>query len=79
MISLAITALCQETIRAGVVPSRAAVDAVLCTEFQPQLPHIGGFGGARGNDSGSDRLLHSAVIAKEIISDLGLHPIHGKG
>jgi hypothetical protein len=43
-------------------------------EFQPQLPRIGGFGGARGNDSSSDCLLHSAEIANKIISDLGLHP-----
>jgi hypothetical protein len=55
------------------------VDIVLGAEFQPQFPRIGGFGKARGNDSGIDRFLDSAVIVNENISDLGVHPIHGKG
>jgi hypothetical protein len=55
------------------------VNLVLVAEFQPQVPYVGGFFGASGNDSGSDRRLDKAEIIKEIISGLGWHPIHGEG
>jgi hypothetical protein len=38
-----------------------------------------GFCGTRVNDSGIDRFLDNAEITDEIISNLGLHPIHGVG
>jgi hypothetical protein len=49
------------------IGGKPRVDAVFFAEVQPQLPRMGGFGGARENDSGSDRLLYRAVITKEVV------------